>query len=193
MKDRWKRENVFTIPNMLSLIRLLLIPLIVWLYCVKKDYTGAMAAVVISGLTDIADGKIARKFNMISDVGKVLDPVADKLTQVTLIYCLASRYPLLWAIAVLFVVKECIMLYWGYRTLKMTDQVNGAKWFGKVNTVVLYGVTLVLVVFTEIPLKVVNSLIFMSAAVMIMSLVLYGRFYSGILHGKQQERIGHRG
>lgn len=193
MKDRWKRKNVLTIPNVLSLIRLLLIPLIVWLYCVKKDYTAAMAAVVVSGLTDIADGKIARKFNMISDVGKVLDPVADKLTQVTLIYCLAFRYPLLWALAVLFVVKECFMLYWGYRTLKMTDQVNGAKWFGKVNTVVLYGVTLILVFFTEIPLYVVNGLIILSAAVMIMSLILYGRFYSGILHKKQEIRIGHRG
>lgn len=182
MKDRWKRENVLTIPNVLSLFRLLLIPLIVWLYCVKKDYTGAMFAVAVSGLTDIADGKIARKFNMVSDVGKVLDPVADKLTQLTLIYCLASRYALLWAVVILFVVKECIMLYWGYRTLKMTDQVNGAKWFGKVNTVVLYGVTLILIFFTDIPLSVANCLIGLCAVVMISALILYGRFYNGILH-----------
>ena len=79
-----KKENILTIPNLLSLIRILLIPFIIWLYCAQKAYLCTIIVIALSGFTDIIDGKIARKFNMVSDVGKVLDPVADKLTQATL-------------------------------------------------------------------------------------------------------------
>ena len=80
--------------------------------------------IALSGFTDIIDGKIARKFNMVSDVGKVLDPVADKLTQATLVICLTARYPWMWALLALFAVKECLMLLWGYLTLKITDTIH---------------------------------------------------------------------
>lgn len=72
-----KKENILTIPNLLSLIRILLIPFIIWLYCAQKAYLHTIIVIALSGFTDIIDGKIARKFNMVSDVGKVLDPVAD--------------------------------------------------------------------------------------------------------------------
>ena len=88
-----KKENILTIPNLLSLIRILLIPFIIWLYCARKAYLCTIIVIALSGFTDIIDGKIARKFNMVSDVGKVLDPVADKLTQATLVICLIARYP----------------------------------------------------------------------------------------------------
>ena len=116
-----KKENILTIPNLLSLIRILLIPFIIWLYCARKAYLCTIIVIALSGFTDIIDGKIARKFNMVSDVGKVLDPVADKLTQATLVICLTARYPWMWALLALFAVKECLMLLWGYLTLKSTD------------------------------------------------------------------------
>lgn len=75
-----RKDQILTIPNLLSIVRLCLIPLIIWLYCVKKDYTLAVIVILISGATDIVDGFIARHFNMVSDFGKILDPVADKLT-----------------------------------------------------------------------------------------------------------------
>ena len=118
---RFSAKNILTIPNLISLFRILLIPLIIWLYCGKKQYTATIAVIVISGASDIIDGKIARKFHMVSDVGKVLDPIADKLTQVTLVICLTARYPWMWALLALFAVKECLMLLWGYLTLKSTD------------------------------------------------------------------------
>jgi len=179
--QRLKKEYVLTIPNLLSLFRILLIPLIVWLYCGPKYYKATIAAIVISGATDIIDGKIARKFNMVSDVGKVLDPVADKLTQVALVICLLDRYRWMWALLILFVVKEGLMVWWGYLTLKLTDAVNSARWYGKVSTAVLYAVMMILIFFVDIPETAARILIFFCGAVMLMSLILYGRFYRSIL------------
>lgn len=74
MHGLFKKENVLTIPNLLSLFRLLLIPVIVWLYCVRQDYRWTIVALAVSGLSDILDGIIARKFNMVSDLGKIRIP-----------------------------------------------------------------------------------------------------------------------
>ena len=111
----FRKDQVLTIPNLLSVIRLALIPLIVWLYIGKQEYSAAVAVILISGATDIIDGFIARKFNMVSDLGKILDPVADKLTQATVILCLTVKYRWMRGLIVLFVVKEIIMAVLGYR------------------------------------------------------------------------------
>ena len=87
---RLQKKEIFTIPNLLSLFRLCLIPLIVYEYCSVQNTTLAVLFIALSALTDVLDGKIARRFNMVSDVGKVLDPIADKLTQAALIICLIS-------------------------------------------------------------------------------------------------------
>ena len=176
-----KKENILTIPNLLSLIRILLIPFIIWLYCAQKAYLHTIIVIALSGFTDIIDGKIARKFNMVSDVGKVLDPVADKLTQATLVICLTARYPWMWALLALFAVKECLMLLWGYLTLKITDTINSAKWYGKLSTVVLYAVMMILILFVDIPEAKAKALMLLCGGVMLMSLVMYGLFYHGIL------------
>ena len=79
----WKKE-ILTIPNLLSVFRIALIPVYLNIY-LDGAYGRAAAVLAVSCLTDLVDGKIARKFNMISNVGKVLDPLADKLTQ--LVFC----------------------------------------------------------------------------------------------------------
>ena len=187
-----KKENILTIPNLLSLIRILLIPFIIWLYCVQKAYMHTFIVIVISGFTYIIDGKIARKFNKISDVGKVLDPVADKLTQAALVICLIARYPWMWALLALFAVKECLMLLWGYLTLKSTDTINGAKWYGKLSTVVLYAVMMILILFVDIPQAIATALMLLCGGMMLLSLVMYGRFYHAILDqapsGSEQQK-----
>ena len=91
MEEKYKHK-IITIPNILSFFRLLLIPVIVWLYIVKKDPIWTMAVLALSGITDIVDGIIARKCNMVSDFGKAFDPVADKLTQIAMLFCLVSRF-----------------------------------------------------------------------------------------------------
>ena len=177
----FKKEQILTIPNLLSVIRLLMIPLIVWLYFGVKNYPAATGVLIASGITDIADDIIARKFHMVSDLGKILDPIADKLTQGVLIICLASRYKWMIALILLFVVKECCMAALGYRALKRKDIVNSAKWYGKVNTAVLYIVMATLTLFTSISAKIANALILTSGCFMILSLVLYIRFYRQFL------------
>lgn len=87
------------IPNALSIVRLLLLPLfVVLILVVERDAdvpVWSFAVLVLSGVTDSLDGIIARRFNQITDIGKLLDPVADKITQVTVVICLAVRYTVL--------------------------------------------------------------------------------------------------
>ena len=92
MRRFFKKNQILTIPNLLSVVRLALIPVIVWLYSVEKNYYGAIGVIALSAATDIVDGWIARHFNMVSDFGKALDPLADKLTQAALLLCLLSKY-----------------------------------------------------------------------------------------------------
>ena len=87
--------KILTIPNLLSCLRLALIPCFVWAYLVNEDPRMTVLLLLISGLSDVADGLIARHFNMVSNLGKVLDPLADKLTQAAMLVCLTSRYPMM--------------------------------------------------------------------------------------------------
>jgi len=86
-------KKVFTIPNILSMVRIALIPIIVWLYHVKNNPTVAAAVVVVSGITDVVDGIIARKFNMISDLGKALDPLRTSSLKQLCSYACCSGFP----------------------------------------------------------------------------------------------------
>lgn len=177
----FKKEQILTIPNFLSLLRLLMIPVIVWLYCFKKSYYWALFVIILSGITDISDGIIARKFNMVSDFGKAFDPLADKLTQFALFICLFTKYKLMLLIICTFFVKQITMFVMGYISLKKKDSVNSAKWYGKVNTVFLYCVLGSLVVFPSMPLSLANGLIIAACAVDVITLFPYVNFYFKLL------------
>ncbi len=148
MKD-WKKE-IFTIPNLLSLFRLVLIPVYVILYLnavTTTDYAIAALVLAISCLTDMVDGKIARHFNMISKVGIVLDPVADKATQFSLLLCLAIEFPMLWPVMVLFIIKESFQLIAGWLAYRKGKMLTGALLSGKICTTVLFLSLIVMVLF----------------------------------------------
>ena len=108
-----RNKQILTIPNLLSAFRVLLVPLIVWLYCGMGNYPLTAWVLVLSGVTDIADGFIARRFHMVSDLGKVLDPIADKLTQTAALGCLLTRFPAIWWLLGVLVVKETVMAVTG--------------------------------------------------------------------------------
>ena len=188
MRRIFKRSQILTLPNLLSLFRLLLIPVIVWLYSVQKNYYAAIGVILLSGISDIVDGWIARRFAMVSDFGKILDPVADKLTQAALLVCLLSQYRLMWAVIAVFTVREIMMIVMGIVSIQKSDEVNSAKWYGKVNTVVLYGVVVLLILFPTIPTVVANLLLLLCCGVIAMSLVLYARFYYLFLKQNQKEK-----
>ena len=188
MRELFRKKQILTIPNLLSLVRLLLIPLIVYLYCVAENYYGALGIVVLSGATDLVDGFIARRFNMISDLGKILDPAADKLTQTALFICLTSKYPLMWVLFGIFAAKEIGMIVMGAIDMKKTESVNGAKWYGKVNTAVIYGTMMLLILLPNMDPILANAILIFNGAVMIISLALYMHFYwKHIKENKKQD------
>ena len=184
-----KKEQILTIPNLLSLVRLAMIPVIVWLYCKKEAYLAAVAMIVLSGLTDIADGIIARKCNMVSDFGKILDPVADKLTQAALILCLATRYQLMIPLIIEFALREAAMLAMGYAAIKKKDTINSSQWFGKLTTAMMYAVTSLLILLPNIPLWCANAMIVFCSVTMLVSFVMYALFYKGFFSGRKEARI----
>ncbi len=124
------------LPNILTVLRLLLIPVIVF-YIFTGNYILAFIFFTVSGITDIADGFIARKFNLISNFGKLMDPLADKLTQIaTLASLVFTNIIPVWILLIVFL-KEFIMIC-GASFLYGKDVVVYSKWYGKLATVLLY-------------------------------------------------------
>ena len=168
-----------TIPNMLSFLRIALIPVFVVVYFNTPTEGVAIWPIVIlllSGFTDVLDGFIARRFNMISDLGKMLDPVADKLTQIGVIGCLMIRFPEMILMFVIYIAKEVIMLLGGFVMLKGKKKVvPSAKWYGKLSTSELYGAMALLLLFPSIGENPVTMwiLIGVSLALVIFALVMY--------------------
>lgn len=167
------RNQIFTVPNLLSLVRLLLIPLIVWLYVGKQAPYGALTVLVISGLTDVVDGLIARKWNMVSDLGKALDPVADKLTQLATLACLLTRFPHMWLPLGILLVKEVFSGIVSLYAIKKSGVVEGADWHGKVTTVLLYAVMGLHMLLPGLSEATSMGLMLLSMVMMCVSGVLY--------------------
>ena len=174
MKDKYKHK-IITIPNVLSFFRLLLIPVIMWLYIVKKDPVWTTVILILSGVTDVVDGIIARRCHMISDFGKAFDPVADKLTQIAMLYCLVSRFE--WMLLPLFVlvVKEITAGILGLLVIRKTGNVDGAVWHGKATTVSLYSMMIIHLIWFHIPSVVSGILIGGCTALALLSAFLYTR------------------
>lgn len=176
----WKKE-ILTIPNLLSLFRLVLIPVYVLIYLnasAPVHYYVAGGILALSCLTDLIDGKIARHFNMVSTVGKVLDPFADKATQFTLILCLAIRHEVLWLIVGLFVIKESFQLIAGLLTLRQGKMLTGALFSGKLCTVVLFLSLIILVLLPELQSEAVVIIAAIDGMFMLIAFGDYIRTYA---------------
>ena len=173
MKTLFKGK-ILTIPNLLSLIRILLIPLFVWLYLGEENVPATAVVLVLSGLTDALDGFIARHYHMVSDFGKALDPFADKLTQFAMLCCLVIRFPrMLWLIIVLCV-KEVLVASSQLLVIRKTELVLGAEWHGKITTILLYAVMILHLLWLDIPATLSWSLVGLCIGMLLLSGVLYG-------------------
>ena len=177
---KFNKKDIWSIPNILCYVRFALIPVFVVIYIradSSREYLQAAAVVFISGLTDFLDGFIARSFHMTTDLGKLIDPMADKLTQVSLIFVLAVKIKWMILLLVLFVVMQLFMLVAGIAMLKKDKRLNGSKWFGKVSTTVFYATMLVLVAVPQLEVSIVNILMMVCGAFLLLSFVLYIREY----------------
>ena len=192
MKENLKRlfTGCWTVPNLLSLIRILLIPVFGVLFY-KGEALWAVVVLILSGLTDLFDGKIARRFNQISELGKILDPIADKLTQITIAIVIflvldKSQDPTMqwfkW-VFLFFLFKELLMILGGAVMLAVGLRPGAAEIYGKVATFVFYGVMVVVLAFGPevgalcswftLPKPVMIGLVILSAALTFVALLSY--------------------
>lgn len=171
---------------MLSFLRLLLIPLIVWLYVYRQNYLWTTVILILSGLTDIVDGIIARKCNMVSDFGKAFDPVADKLTQIAVLFCLITRFPRMLLPLIILVIKECFAAVTGLLVISKTKCVMGALWHGKAATVSLYTMMLLHIIWFQIPCLISDILIGLCTGMVLLSSILYSIRNLRVLFSKEK-------
>lgn len=179
--QNWKKE-ILTIPNLLSMFRLLLIPVYVHFYrnaVTRLQYIAAAGILAVSCLTDLADGKIARHFHMVSTVGKILDPLADKCTQLALFLCLSARYPLVYPVLFLFLVKEMFQLLAGIFHYRHGKILPGALMAGKCCTTVLFVSFLLLILFPQLSRGAAGGILALDSLFLLLAFGSYIRAYYG--------------
>ncbi len=131
----WKKN--MSVPNIISLLRIVIIIPFVSSF-MKDSYILAGALLVLSGFSDMLDGMIARKFNQITPLGKMLDPTADKLTLMAVMVCVGLKLPKIFPFMIILVIKEVLMLAAGLVLIKRNQSPPPAQWYGKLATVVFY-------------------------------------------------------
>ena len=163
------------IPNILTVIRFLLIPVFAYQYLVYGNVVWATIILVLSGVTDVLDGYIARRFNLVTKWGVVFDPIADKLTQLTVAFCIAFRgLELMWIAFGLMLVKELVLVSGGIKLYRKADVVVPANWIGKLATLVFYLVFFTLILFeNEITLEVKETMVIVALSLSIFALFSY--------------------
>lgn len=176
-----------TVPNALSLLRILLIPAFA-VYFLGGRILEACVVLAVSGLSDLFDGVIARKYHQITALGQMLDPFADKLTQATVAVCLAIRQPVLIPLLALFVLKEGAMIVAACVLLKKKKRPCAARWYGKAATVMFYFSFTVIVALNGIwqdenkTLPITIALLSVTVGMMIYAFIKYLQIFRQTLH-----------
>ncbi|MCY1713774.1 CDP-alcohol phosphatidyltransferase family protein [Caproiciproducens galactitolivorans] len=181
MKNRNKNINI---PNGLSILRILLIIPFVY-YFMRNELVPAGIVLILSGLSDMLDGMIARKFNQFTELGQMLDPLSDKLTQGAVAVCLAIEQPVLIPLLGIFVLKEVLMVVAACLLIKKKKRPTGSRWYGKVATVLFYisfAVIVAMKIWNMENLTVTIVLLSITAAFMIYAFIQYFKIYLSILH-----------
>ncbi len=178
---------VWNIPNVLSLVRLMLLPVFAVVYLNGELYW-ALAVLALSGLTDLFDGVIARKFNQITEIGKLLDPAADKITQVFVLVCLTIRNTALIPLFIICFVKELLQAIGGWILLSRNKVIRGSQWFGKVSTFTFYVAMLAIALWTTMPRWLLSTLIVLVAVTMLFSFFMYMAVYIKLRREKKAQQ-----
>lgn len=186
---RTDTDRILTLPNILSFFRLVLIPFIIYFY-ERGNFWAAFGTLFLSGVTDVVDGWIARTFHLVSDFGKAIDPVADKLTQIAVLLCLLPlRY---WWVVAALVFKELTIGIMVLVTIGKTHSVYSAGWYGKLCTVIIYLSMAVLMLWEVVSgTPVSTTFLLIDGIVIVLAIALafykYFSYYAGVLkeHRKQ--------
>lgn len=165
--------KIVTLPNLITMSRIVMIPFFIWTYVGLGNVPATVVILALSGLSDVLDGMIARKFNTVSNLGKAMDPVADKLTQLAMLFCLAWRFPhIVYVLALLFV-KELVGMVTSLMAIQKTGEVRGADWHGKMTTVTLYLTMALHLLYPGVPPMLSDGLLILCGAMILLSGTLY--------------------
>lgn len=179
MRGTPKKEDFLKIPNLLCYLRILMVPLFIYLF--YNDYHIQSALVVIAAaVTDILDGYIARHYNLITDWGKFIDPVADKMMQLSMLIVTIFKVKWILILAILFAIKEILLLIIGIYIYHNDYNLKGANWAGKLCTVVLDTVMVIFIAFPTPPDAVAIALVGIVTIFLFISFISYMREYMKI-------------
>lgn len=189
MRGKARKEDLFTIPNILCYIRIILVPVFVYLYL--NDYRlWSAVAVIIATLTDSIDGYIARRFNMVTDWGKFIDPVADKLMQFSMLFVVLMQYPLFFIVVVEYALKEIILLIVGLFIYHKGFNLNGANWAGKICSAAFDIVMLAFIFIPDIPKTAAGICVILVAVLLLIAFFSYLNEYRR-LYSEQIKNSSH--
>lgn len=175
------------VPNVLSIFRILLVPVFILVFFSEMENARAVSVLIyaVAALTDVLDGMIARKYNLVTKLGRVLDPLADKLMAFSVLACIAvSGIVPMWAAVVIFV-KEALMGVGALLIYKKTFDVLPADYFGKGATVVFFAVCVILILFEGIPKNTATFMISVALAITVLAFLNYSaKFIKAAQNGK---------
>lgn len=170
------KKELLSIPNIICYFRILLVPIFMYVYLTAEtdaEYLMSAGILTLSGFSDFLDGYIARNFNMITDWGKMIDPLADKLTQVVCASLLVYTYPAYWVLLIIIVVKDVMLAVAGVYIYKKTGRkMNGAQLPGKIATAVFFVVSISLIAF-HIPGSLISRVLIMVTAFLMFTAMVY--------------------
>lgn len=177
-----------SIPNMISIGRIFLVPVFALLYTQGK-VMAAMGVLLLSAASDVLDGAIARHFHMETELGRALDPIADKLIQAAMMLCALWRTPSMWLLLGLHILRELCLGVMSLYVLRITGHVYSAKWYGKVCTACVYTVMIAALAFPQIPGRIIDLGVTVCGLLMALCLLGYMLNFQKILvqHGEKQE------
>ena len=177
--QNWKKE-IISIPNLLSILRILMIPIYVLIYQnaqTASDYWIAGSLVAISCITDALDGYIARRYEMHTMLGKILDPLADKLTQLSLCICVHTRYPIVTPLLYLLIAKEVCQLIGLILLMKKGLALPGSISPGKISTFILFFSFIYIISFPTLPNFLLSSIVLVDLSVLLYAMSGYCFLY----------------
>ena len=173
------------VPNAISLFRIFLVPVFTVLY-LKGQIAAAMAVLLLSGVSDVLDGAIARRFNMVTGLGKILDPMADKLLQAAMLLCAAGRFPIMWLLLALQLLRELSLGLLSLYVIKSTGHIHSARWYGKLCTAAVYALMLALLLVPDVSGSILFWGVLVCAALMLVCLAMYSADFVRILRETQK-------
>ena len=176
-----KKSEIWSIPNLISYARIALMPVYVNVTVnatTREDYFFSSFLLLFLAFTDALDGYIARKFNMITELGKLIDPVADKLFQLAICLTLIHRIKGMWVVFIVFFVKELILMIqtWYFYT-KYKRKMDGAMWCGKFSTAVFYLLTFLMAILPPLPTIVYYVMEGCIIFALVLASVVYSQFF----------------